>query len=137
MDSLRDGAGLIDRSERGKLALRGAGAKEFLNGQVSNDVEALTPGHGCYATLLTHKGKMQADLRVLDTGDELWLDTERVGLQAVFDAIRRFSIGHDVTLEKRTLEQALFSVIGPRARAVTGAAGLAYEHDNVRGEIAG
>jgi tRNA-modifying protein YgfZ len=137
MDPLRDGAGLIDRSQRGKLALRGAGAKEFLGGQVSNDIESLIPGRGCYAALLTPKGKMLADLRVLDTGDELWIDTERVGLQAVFDAIRRYSIGHDVQLEKRTLEQALLSLIGPRAREVAGAGELRDEHDNARAEIAG
>ena len=41
--------GLLDRSERGKLALTGAGAKEFLNGQVTNEVETLQPGEGCYA----------------------------------------------------------------------------------------
>ena len=70
-------AGWIDRSERGKLALTGADAKEFLQGQVSNDVVALTPGGGCYAAFLTPKGKMLGDLRILDTGDELLLDTER------------------------------------------------------------
>ena len=37
----RDGCGLLDRSERGKLALTGAEAQAFLNGQVTNDVEAL------------------------------------------------------------------------------------------------
>jgi folate-binding protein YgfZ len=135
MDPLRQGAGLVDRSQRGKLALTGPDAKAFLNGQVSNDIEALQAGHGCYATLLTHKGKMQADLRVLDTGDELWLDTERVALQAVFDAIRRFSIGYDVGLDKRTLQQALFSLIGPQARAVAGATQLAAEHDNAPGTL--
>ena len=36
--------GLLDRSQRGKLALTGAGAKAFLQGQVSNDVEGLVPG---------------------------------------------------------------------------------------------
>src|SRR5690349_20223118 len=51
-------AGLIDRSYRGKLALTGSQAKEFLQGQVSNDVEALEPGSGCYAAFLTPKGKM-------------------------------------------------------------------------------
>ncbi len=137
MDPLRQGAGLVDRSERGKLALTGPDAKAFLNGQVSNDIEALEPRHGCYATLLTHKGKMLADLRVLDTGDELWLDTERVALQSVFDTIRRFSIGYEIGLEKRTLQQALFSLIGPQARAVAGAPEVAVEHDNVASEIGG
>src|SRR3712207_8714030 len=67
--------GLVDRSERGKLALTGADAKEFLAGQVTNDVVGLTPDTGCYAAVLTPKGKMLGDLRVLDAGDELLLDT--------------------------------------------------------------
>src|SRR4051795_2044941 len=132
------GCALLDRSERGKLALTGTDAKAFLAGQVTNDVEALTPGHGVYAALLTHKGKMLGDLRVLDLGDELWLDTERVALQALFDTIRRAKIGYDVELHKRTLEQALFSLLGPRAREVAGAgaAGLGEaEHDNPPGDL--
>src|SRR5580698_7977748 len=108
-----DYAGIYDRSERGKLALTGSGAREFLQGQVPNDIEALTPGSGCYAAFLTPKGKMLGDLRILDTGSELWLDTERVALQELFNMIRRFSLGHDVQLHKRTLERGLVSLLGP------------------------
>ncbi|HEX8120817.1 MAG TPA: glycine cleavage T C-terminal barrel domain-containing protein [Solirubrobacteraceae bacterium] len=115
---LTEACGLVDRSERGKLALTGADVKAFLNGQVTNDVEALTPGSGCYAAFLTHKGKMLGDLRVLDAADELLLDTERVSLQALFDMIRRFSVGYDVQLHKRTVQRALLSLVGPRAREV-------------------
>ena len=118
---LTEGCGLVDRSERGKLALTGAEAKEFLHGQVTNDIEALAPGRGCYAAFLTHKGKMLGDLRVLDTGDELLLDTERVALQELFNMIRRYKLGRDVELHKRTLERGLLSLIGPDARAVAGA----------------
>src|ERR687885_2315331 len=112
--ALTEGCGLVDRSERGKLALTGREAKVFLHGQVTNDVEALAPGRGCYAAFLTHKGKMLGDLRVLDTGSELLLDTERVALQELFNMIRRYSIGYDVALHKRTLELGLLSLIGPR-----------------------
>jgi folate-binding protein YgfZ len=122
----------LDRSERGKLALTGSDAKEFLQGQVSNDVVALTPGAGCYAAFLTPKGKMLGDLRVLDVGpptDELLLDTERVALQELFNMIRRFSVGHDVQLHKRTLERGLISLLGPGAERAAGADGLpAAEH---------
>ena len=86
--ALTEGAGLFDRSEIGKLALTGDQAAEMLNGQVSNDVEALAPGTGCYAALLTNKGKMLGDLRVLHTGEELLLITERSALQALFDQLR-------------------------------------------------
>ena len=103
---------VFDRSERGKLWLHGEDAKEFLHGQVTNDIEGLTEGTGCYAAFLTHKGKMLGDMRVLDCGDGLWLDCERSALQELFNMIRRFKIGRRVELEKRTLERGLVSVIG-------------------------
>jgi folate-binding protein YgfZ len=103
---------VVDRSERGKLWLHGADAKEFLHGQVTNDIEGLSEGEGCYAAFLTHKGKMIGDLRVLDCGDGLWLDTERSVLQELFNMIRRFKIGRAVELDKRTLERGLVSVVG-------------------------
>jgi folate-binding protein YgfZ len=105
--------GIYDESARGKLALTGSGAKEFLQGQLTNDIEGLTRGSGCYAVFLTPKGKMLGDLRVLDTGAELLLDCERVALQELFNMIRRFSIGFDVEVHKRTLERGLLSVFGP------------------------
>jgi tRNA-modifying protein YgfZ len=134
--AVRTGVGLLDRSERGKLALTGAGAKALLQGQVTNDVEALEPGSGCYAALLTQKGKMLGDLRILDTGAEVWLDTERPTLQAIFNAVHRARIGFDAELHKRTLERGLLSLIGPRAREVGG--GVAEtEHANTAAEVDG
>src|SRR5437588_6895951 len=56
---------------------------------------------------------MLGDLRILDAGDELLLDTERVALQELFNMIRRYSVGYEVQLHKRTLERCLFSLIGP------------------------
>jgi folate-binding protein YgfZ len=110
-----DGCGLLDRSERGKLALTGGDAKSFLQGQVTNDVERLAQGEGCYAAFLTPKGKMLGDVRILDAGDELLLDTERVALQELFNMIRRYSLGYGVQLHKRTVESCLLSLIGPRS----------------------
>jgi tRNA-modifying protein YgfZ len=104
---------VVDHSERGKLALTGPEAKTFLHGQVTNDIEGLAAGQGCYAAFLTHKGKMLGDMRVFDLGDELLLDCERVALQELFNMIRRYKLGLEVELEKRTLELGLFSVIGP------------------------
>jgi tRNA-modifying protein YgfZ len=135
--ALTERCGLVDRSERGKLALTGSERKSFLQGQVTNDVEALEPGRGCYAAFLTHKGKMLGDMRVLDLGDELLLDTERVALQELFNMIRRYKLGSDVELHKRTLELGLLSLIGPDARRVAGADDLVTEHANRRAEIGG
>jgi tRNA-modifying protein YgfZ len=143
--ALITGCGLLDRSERGKLALTGLDAIEFLNGQVSNELATLRPGEGCYAAFLTHKGKMLGDLRVLVLGEdgrstpnELLLDTERSALQALFDLIRRFKVGYRVELHKRTLERGLLSLIGPQAQAITGADDLGEsEHRSARVQLDG
>jgi folate-binding protein YgfZ len=141
--TLTHDCGLIDRSERGKLALTGTERKAFLAGQVTNDIEGLTPGTGCYAAFLTHKGKMLGDLRVLAAEDdeaepELLLDTDRGNLQALFDLVRRFKIGYDVELHKRTVQRGLLSLIGPAARAVARAEAVPVdEHAHRPGQIAG
>jgi tRNA-modifying protein YgfZ len=123
--ALHDSCGVVDRCERGKLALTGAGAIEFLNGQVTNELADLRDGEGRYAAFLTHKGKMLGDVRILAVGDEpgaapdeLLLDTERVALQALFDMIRRFKVGFAVELHKRTVERGLLSLIGPDSEHV-------------------
>jgi folate-binding protein YgfZ len=162
---LTDRCGLLDRSERGKLALTGAGAVEFLNGQVTNELAGLQPGEGRYAAFLTHKGKLLGDVRILAvaapvadaaqtaaaTPDaaanadsqppvELLLDTERVALQELFDMIRRFKVGYEVELHKRTLERGLLSLIGPGSDGVagTGEGALpAEEHASAPVEIDG
>jgi tRNA-modifying protein YgfZ len=136
--TVTEACGLLDRSERGKLALTGAEAKSFLQGQVTNDIEALSSGHGCYAAFLTPKGKMLGDLRVLDAGDELLLDTERAALQELFNMIRRFSIGFDVELHKRTLECGLLSLLGPESEAIAGPGGLGEaEHSHAPVTVGG
>jgi tRNA-modifying protein YgfZ len=68
----------------------------------------------------------------------LLLDTERVALQALFNMIRRFSLGYQVELHKRTLERGLLSLIGPRADELVRMRGQtpdSQEHANVRSEL--
>lgn len=135
---LTTACGLVDRSERGKLALTGAEAAGLLSGQVTNEVEGLEPGHGAYAALLTNKGKMLGDLRVLRTEHELHLDCERPALQALFDQLRRAAIGWQAELHKRTLQEALFSLVGPTARSVAGVPDLPFEeHAHVAATLGG
>jgi folate-binding protein YgfZ len=115
-ERLKEAVGLIDRSARGKLRLTGTEAPDYLQGQVTNDVEGLAPGSGCYAALLDHKGKMLTDMRVLRGEDHLWVDTEPQGLPALARNASMFSIGRDVRHEDVTREYAILALIGPAAR---------------------
>jgi folate-binding protein YgfZ len=133
-DLLREAVGLADASARGKLRLTGAEAAEFLQGQVTNDVEALAPGTGCYAALLNHKGKVQFDMRLLRGEDWIWIDTEPGFAPAMERTVRTFGIGRDVRAEDVTAERSILSLLGPAARAALDAEPPAEEHSFVEGE---
>jgi tRNA-modifying protein YgfZ len=113
---LREECGLLDRSARGKLVARGPDAAEYLQGQLTNDVEGLAPGEGRYAALLDRKGHMQSDMRVLRTAaDEVWIDTEAVALAAVLRHLTMYSIGREVEVVDVGEERSILSLIGPRS----------------------
>jgi tRNA-modifying protein YgfZ len=127
--ALREQAGLLDRSSRGKVAVRGADAAEYLQGQLSNDVEALSADEGCYAVLLDRKGHIQSDMRVLRlSGGELWLDLEPDRLPTVLRHLRTYSIGREVEIEDVSERWGIASLIGPRAAELSGYRDLGPEH---------
>jgi len=101
---------IVDRSSRGKVRLGGAEAAEFLQGQVTNDVESLAPGQGCYAALLNHKGKMRLDMRILRGPDWIWIDTEPGADAMLLKHIETYSLGRDVTWESPG--EGIASVVG-------------------------
>src|SRR3954471_16381260 len=133
-DRLRESVGLVDRSSRGKLRITGTEAAEYLQGQVTNDVEGLEPGAGCYAALLTHKGKMSADMRVLRGPDFIWIDTEPAALPVIARNASMYSIGREVQANDVTGDYATLSLIGPAAREALDVAPPEEEHAWGEGE---
>jgi folate-binding protein YgfZ len=122
---LREECGLLDRSERGKLIVSGGEAAEYLQGQLTNDVEALAPGEGLYAALLDRKGHLQADMRVLRTGtEEFWIDTEPGALAAARKHLEMYKIGREAAVADVTGERAILALLGPRSVEVAGTAAL-------------
>jgi tRNA-modifying protein YgfZ len=125
---LREECGLVERSDRGLLIVSGPDAAEYLQGQLTNDTEAIEPGEWAYAALLDRKGHMQADMRVLRPGEgpELWLDLEPEGLAAASRHLQMYKIGRQVEVADASEEHVMLSLIGPRAtefaRAVEAAA---------------
>src|SRR5258708_28256195 len=71
--ALRESAGVLDLSSRGRLCVSGADRRRFLHGQVTNNVSDLKVGEGCYAALTNAKGKIQSDLNVYCLADEILL----------------------------------------------------------------
>jgi folate-binding protein YgfZ len=122
---LREECGLLDRSGRGVLLVAGPDAAEYLQGQLTNDVEALQPGEGQYAALLDRKGHMQADMRVLrPSAEEILIDTEPEALPAARRHLEMYSIGRDVKVTDVSGERTILSLIGPRSAEIAGTPAL-------------
>jgi len=122
---LKEECGVVDRSGRGKLIVSGGEAAEYLQGQLTNDVESLAPGEGQYAALLDRKGHMQADMRVLRLSpEEIWIDTEPEALTAARGHLEMYKIGREVTVVDVTAQRAILSLIGPRSAEIAAAAPL-------------
>lgn len=68
------GTFVLVRTDLVRIAFRGDKAAEVVNGLVTNEVQGLAPGEGCYAVALTPKGKVVADLRIYRTTDAVLTD---------------------------------------------------------------
>jgi folate-binding protein YgfZ len=123
---MREECGLLERLEQGLLVVGGAEAAEFLQGQLTNDIEAIGPSEGAYAALLDRKGHMQADMRVLRPGEgpELWLLLEPEGLAAASRHLQMYKIGREVEVRDAGGEHSLLSLVGPRSAEIAGSAPL-------------
>jgi folate-binding protein YgfZ len=113
--ALTQTAALLDLSPRGRLCLLGNDRSKFLHGQVTNDIKALQSGAGCYALLVTNKGKVQADMNVFNLGDELLLDLEPGQSGFVTERLEKFLVADDVEICDVQPQFGLLSLQGPKA----------------------
>lgn len=115
--ALRESAGVLDLSFRSRICLTGADRVRFLQGQVTNDVKRLRVGEGCYAALVTAKGKMESDLNVFCLQDELLLDFEPGLTGKISQRLERYIVADDVQVVDVAPHYGLLSVQGPKAEA--------------------
>jgi folate-binding protein YgfZ len=141
--AVRDRAGLVDRSARGKIVVAGSDRAKYLHAMLTNDIVALKPGTGCYAAYLTPQGRMMADMCVYETGDVCLLDVHPSVKDTVLEQLDRFVFSEDVHLGDVTDAFGCLGVYGPMAArvladALGGAdAGALLPYQNLRAPFAG
>lgn len=122
--ALREAAGVLDRATAGLLRLTGADRVRFLNGMITNDVKALTPGAGLYGALCSPQGKVLGDLRVFALEEALLLLCEASCRARVAQTLDRFIIADDAKVTDASGAIAVLGCYGPRAgQALARAAG--------------
>ncbi len=116
--ALRESAGVLDLSGRGRLVLLGPDRQKLLNGQVTNNVRDLQPGDGCYAALVNAKARMLADLNILALPAELLLDFEPGLSVGLVERLEKFIVADDVQVVDAAPHYGLLSVQGRHAARV-------------------
>jgi len=124
--ALRQGAGIVDL-ERDVVRVAGTDASKFLQGQLSQDVNAIEPGGSAWSLLLVPQGKIVALLRITrEADDSFLLDTEGGWGDAMVERLQRFKLRVKCDLEP--LAWRCVALRGPSAAEVaTGGSGLALD----------
>lgn len=112
--ALASAAGVRARDDLVLVRVRGDERREWLNGQVTNDVRNARPGQAVYALAVTVRGKIMADVWVLDRGEELAVLLPQSAREQVCQSFERQIIMEDVELTQAP-ELRVLSVQGPRA----------------------
>ena len=127
--TVRQSVGVVDLSHRGRLRLTGSDRTAYLHRIISNDVEGLSDGEGNYATMLTNRGKIIADMKVYVFEESIGLETNTETTLSLYQELDKYLIADDVTIEDLTEHTGTIGVHGPKsAQLLQEVYGLEVEH---------
>jgi tRNA-modifying protein YgfZ len=125
----------VDRSDRTVLRLAGRDPIGMLNAILTNEVPREV-NLGVYATLLNAKGRVQTDLRVLKSGENILVDTEPEGTGAAHEILGRYAPFSRVEIEDLSTNESwgILGLYGPRAHELLDNLRLT-EHESAEVEV--
>ena len=131
--AVRNGVGIFDISHMGQFIVDGAGAREWLNTMLTNNINKLDVGTGQYSFLLNERGGIIDDLIVYRIGDQNFLlvvnaartEADFAWLQKHLPAVAAaVSAANTVQIDNRSANFGGVAIQGPRVvelfRAVFG-----------------
>lgn len=117
---LRNACGWMDLSHLSKLQITGAERKDWLQGQITNDVQDLTPERSLRACILTPTGQILSEVALWELSDSTIVLFPEEAHEKILDRLNRMIILEDVSINDLTSEYSLISIQGPFATRVLG-----------------
>lgn len=138
--AVRERVGLFDVSHLGKASVKGADALEFLNTQVTNDLNRITDGQAQYTMLCNPDGGVVDDLIVYrNAADDLFLIPNASNTSEVV-AIIKAAAPAGVEVINLHEQHAVLALQGPKAASVIESLGviptmdyMAFAHVSIAG----
>ncbi|MFT8362156.1 MAG: glycine cleavage system aminomethyltransferase GcvT [Sporolactobacillus sp.] len=117
--AVRHAAGIFDVSHMGEFFLTGAGAADFLQRMMTNDLSRVAPGEACYTAMCYEDGGTVDDLLIYRLAEERFmLVVNAANINKDFDWLRDHLTEEDGLLEDRSETMALLAVQGPLAERI-------------------
>lgn len=134
--ALRRGAGLFDSPHRGTVVITGDDRRDFLDRMVTQALGDLDAGAVRASFWLNRKGRIDADLLLIELGDRTLLDVDVHRVELTVRTLGEFVFTEDVRITDATAELYHLAVHGPQAFLVVGgAAGSAFSIDDCRAQV--
>jgi tRNA-modifying protein YgfZ len=113
-------------SGRAVLEVAGEARAAFLQGLVTNDIEALAPGAACFAGLLTPQGKILFDFIAINTGDAILLDCPAAQAADLLKRLGFYKLRAQVILSDVSARFRIAAAWGEGASAALAGAALSF-----------
>ena len=103
--------GVVRRADRGVLAVSGADRAAWLQGLLTNDVEALKDGEVQYSAYLTPQGRMTSDMHVTARGNRILLDVPLTLAATLRDKLDGLIFSEDAQVTDESARLSVWTVI--------------------------
>lgn len=120
--ALRRTAGIMDCPNRATLRITGTERRDFLNRMVTAELKDMDAGHVRPAFWLNRKGRIDADLLLIELGDSMLVDVDVHQAEHTVTTLSDFVFAEDVAIANVTDELYRLCIHGRRALEVIVAA---------------
>lgn len=103
---------ITDLSHFGLIRASGADVRSFLQGQLTNDINQVSPELAQLSSYCSPKGRMLGSFWIFQRGDDLYLQLPGERREAILKRLRMFVLRSQVTLQDASAELARFGVTG-------------------------
>lgn len=113
--AIRRGAALIDAAHHSTIRVTGSERLDFLNRMVTQELKGMTAGDVRSAFWLNRKGRVDADMDVIELGDDMLLSLDVTRVEHTIRTLEDFIFAEDVDLADQRDEHHHLLLVGKRA----------------------
>ena len=117
--AVRNAAGVFDISHMGEVTVSGAGAAEFLNRVLVNDIRKLAPGHGQYTLMCNEGGGANDDLYAYQLAESVYflvINASRIEADVAWLQAEAAKFSGELNLTDASHNYSAVAVQGPRVK---------------------